>query len=70
MIIRVSAPLLQGLIEGEYDIDDPRLKGRGRHWVAQGMVEIVSGAEPDSYTVSASEAEPDADTAPKKRGRK
>lgn len=64
MIIRVSAPLLQGLIEGDYDIDDPRLKGRGRHWVAQGMVEIVSGAEPEP------EPEPDADTAPKKRGRK
>ena len=45
-IIRVPDGLLKGLPAGDYDIADPRLKGRGVHWVTQGWVVIASSDEP------------------------
>ncbi len=59
MIIRVVAPLLRGLPAGEYDVDDPRLKGRGHHWVQAGMVDVVGGDTPTE--------EPEPESAPKRR---
>lgn len=50
IIIRVTAPLLRGLELGEYPIDDPRLKGRGLHWVTEGLVEVASGGEEQTET--------------------
>ena len=50
VIIRIDRELLQGVPAGEYDIEDPRLKGRGIHWVTQGWAVVVSSDEPQSDT--------------------
>jgi len=46
-IIRVTDRLLRSLPPGDYELDDPRLGGRGRVWLDRGEAVIISTDEPE-----------------------